>query len=119
MKGLKDGVNEVVRLIQGALLRQVRKTTLKGKEYSLESRQSPAEHIIGIHKIFSFSNYKVREKDQTYLFAQVTWCILGPRGVWQKVPVEVNYKLERNDVKDGIMDALSNDWRTFQVRKIS
>lgn len=29
VKGLKDGVNEVVRLIQDALRRQVRKTTLK------------------------------------------------------------------------------------------
>ncbi|XDV19030.1 hypothetical protein PO909_024606 [Leuciscus waleckii] len=74
VKGLKDGVNEVFRLIQDALRRQV------------------------------------REKDQASLFTQVTWCILGPRGVWQKVPVEVNYKLERGDVKDGIMDAQGVKW---------
>ncbi|ROK32553.1 Poly [ADP-ribose] polymerase 14 [Anabarilius grahami] len=79
--GLKDGVNEVFRLIQGALLRQV------------------------------------REKDQTSLFTQVTWCILGPRGVWQKVPKEINYKLERNDVKDGIVDAQGVKW-TVDLRKM-
>lgn len=63
------------------------------------------------------SNSKVREKDQASLFTQVTWCILGPRGVWQKVPVEVNYKLERGDVKDGIMDAQGVKW-TVDLSKI-
>ncbi|XP_056090727.1 uncharacterized protein LOC130070380 [Rhinichthys klamathensis goyatoka] len=81
LKGLKDGVNEVVRLIQDALRRQV------------------------------------REKDQASLFTQVTWCILGPRGVWQKVPPEENYKLEREDVKDGIIDAQGVKW-TVDLRKL-
>ncbi|KAG1959203.1 protein mono-ADP-ribosyltransferase PARP14-like [Pimephales promelas] len=74
VKGLKDGVNEVVRLIQDALRRQV------------------------------------REKEQASLFTQVTWCILGRQGVWQKVPAEENYKLERGDVKDGIIDAQGVKW---------
>ncbi|KAK7177062.1 hypothetical protein R3I93_001117 [Phoxinus phoxinus] len=81
VRGLKDGVNEVVGVIQDALRRQV------------------------------------REKDQASLFTQVTWCILGPRGVWHKVPVEVNYKLERRDVKDGIVDAQGVKW-TVDLRKM-
>ncbi|XP_056090726.1 protein mono-ADP-ribosyltransferase PARP14-like [Rhinichthys klamathensis goyatoka] len=81
VKGLKDGVNEVVRLIQDALRRQV------------------------------------REKDQASLFTRVTWCILGQRGVWQKVPAEENYKLEREDVKDGIIDAQGVKW-TVDLRKL-
>ncbi|RXN18966.1 poly [ADP-ribose] polymerase 14-like protein [Labeo rohita] len=74
VKGLKDGVNQVVRLIQDALRRQV------------------------------------REKDQAFLFSQVTWCILGPRGVWQKVPQDMNYKLEKGEVQDGIVDAQGVQW---------
>ncbi|XP_058639229.1 protein mono-ADP-ribosyltransferase PARP14-like isoform X2 [Onychostoma macrolepis] len=74
VKGLKDGVNEVVRLIQDALRRQV------------------------------------REKDQIFLFSQVTWCILGPRGNWQKVPKDMNFKLEKGDVKGGIVDAQGVKW---------
>uniref|UniRef100_A0A8C2AS70 Poly [ADP-ribose] polymerase n=1 Tax=Cyprinus carpio TaxID=7962 RepID=A0A8C2AS70_CYPCA len=74
VKGQRNGVNEVVRLIQDALRRQV------------------------------------REKDQTFLFSQVTWCILGPRGIWQKVPKDANYKLEKRDVKDGIEDAQGVKW---------
>uniref|UniRef100_A0A672RAM7 Poly [ADP-ribose] polymerase n=1 Tax=Sinocyclocheilus grahami TaxID=75366 RepID=A0A672RAM7_SINGR len=81
VKGLKDGVNEVVRLIQDALRRQV------------------------------------RDKDQSILFNQVTWCILGSRGIWQKVPKDVNYKLEKKDVKDGIVDAQGVKW-TVNLRKM-
>ncbi|XP_051757531.1 protein mono-ADP-ribosyltransferase PARP15 [Ctenopharyngodon idella] len=81
VKGLKDGVNEVVRLIKDALRRQV------------------------------------REKEQSSLFNKVTWCILGPRGVWQKVPIEVNYKLEKKDVKDGIVDAQGVKW-TVDLRNM-
>ncbi|XP_059396160.1 protein mono-ADP-ribosyltransferase PARP15-like [Carassius carassius] len=74
VKGLKNGVNEVVRLIQDALRRQV------------------------------------RDKEQSILFSQVTWCILGSRGIWQKVPKDVNYVLEKGDVKDGIVDAQGVKW---------
>ncbi|XP_050969990.1 protein mono-ADP-ribosyltransferase PARP15-like [Labeo rohita] len=74
VKGLKDGVNEVVRLIQDALRRQV------------------------------------REKEEAHLFSHVTWCILGPRGIWQKVPQDVNYKLEKGGVKDYIVDAQGVKW---------
>ncbi|XP_077083641.1 protein mono-ADP-ribosyltransferase PARP14-like [Siphateles boraxobius] len=81
VKGLKDGVKEVVKLIQDALRRQV------------------------------------REKDQASIFSQVTWCILGRRGVWQKVPVEMNYKLETEDVNDGITDAQGVKW-TVDLRKL-
>uniref|UniRef100_A0A672LVK0 Poly [ADP-ribose] polymerase n=2 Tax=Sinocyclocheilus grahami TaxID=75366 RepID=A0A672LVK0_SINGR len=81
VEGQRNGVNEVVRLIQDALRRQV------------------------------------REKDQTFLFSQVTWCILGPRGIWQKVPKDVNYKLEKRDVKDGIEDAQAVKW-TVDLQKM-
>ncbi|XP_005166412.1 protein mono-ADP-ribosyltransferase PARP14 [Danio rerio] len=81
VKGLKDGVNEVARLIRDALRRQV------------------------------------REKEQDNLFTQVTWCILGLRGVWQKVPVEANHKLERADVNDGIVDAQGVKW-TVDLKKM-
>ncbi|XP_050971715.1 protein mono-ADP-ribosyltransferase PARP14 isoform X2 [Labeo rohita] len=81
VKGLKDGVNEVVGLIQDALRRQV------------------------------------REKEQALLFTQVTWCILGQWGVWQKLPKEVNHKLENADVKDGIVDAQGVKW-TVDLQKM-
>ncbi|XP_056316966.1 protein mono-ADP-ribosyltransferase PARP15-like isoform X2 [Danio aesculapii] len=60
---------------------------------------------------------QVREKERDNLFTQVTWCILGPRGVWQKFPVEANHKLERADVNDGIVDAQSVKW-TVDLRKM-
>ncbi|RXN19008.1 poly [ADP-ribose] polymerase 14-like protein [Labeo rohita] len=85
VKGLKDGVNEVVGLIQDALRRQ--------------------------------SECKVREKEQALLFTQVTWCILGQWGVWQKLPKEVNHKLENADVKDGIVDAQGVKW-TVDLQKM-
>ncbi|XP_021333371.1 protein mono-ADP-ribosyltransferase PARP14 isoform X1 [Danio rerio] len=81
VKGLRDGVNEVARLIQDALRRQV------------------------------------REKEQDNLFTQVTWCILGVRGIWQKVPEEANHKLERADVNDGIVDAQGVKW-TVDIKKM-
>uniref|UniRef100_A0A9J8BFY4 Poly [ADP-ribose] polymerase n=1 Tax=Cyprinus carpio carpio TaxID=630221 RepID=A0A9J8BFY4_CYPCA len=81
VKGLKDGVNELVRLIQDALRRQV------------------------------------RDKDQSILFNQVTWCILGSRGIWQKIPIDMNYKLEKKDVEDGIVDAQGVKW-TVNLRKM-
>uniref|UniRef100_A0A8C2CVB7 Poly [ADP-ribose] polymerase n=1 Tax=Cyprinus carpio TaxID=7962 RepID=A0A8C2CVB7_CYPCA len=81
VKGLKDGVNKLVRLIQDALCRQV------------------------------------RDKDQSILFNQVTWCILGSRGIWQKIPIDMNYKLEKKDVEDGIVDAQGVKW-TVNLRKM-
>ncbi|KAL1271944.1 hypothetical protein QQF64_030960 [Cirrhinus molitorella] len=80
VKGLKNGVNQAVRLIQDALRRQV------------------------------------REKDQSLLFTQVTWCILGPQGIWQKLPKDSNFKLEKEDVKDGIVDAQGVKW-TVDLKK--
>lgn len=66
---------------------------------------------------FFLLNSKVREKDQIFLFNQVTWCILGPRGIWQKVPKDMNFKLEKGDVKDGIVDAQGVKW-TVDLRKM-
>ncbi|XP_043099357.1 protein mono-ADP-ribosyltransferase PARP14-like isoform X2 [Puntigrus tetrazona] len=81
VKGLKDGVDKVVKLIQHALRRQV------------------------------------REKEEALLFTKVTWCILGPWGVWQKLPKKVNHKLEKADVKDGIVDAQGEKY-TVDLQKM-
>ncbi|XP_050971713.1 protein mono-ADP-ribosyltransferase PARP14 [Labeo rohita] len=81
VKGLKDGVNEVVKLTKDAVLRQS------------------------------------REKDEDLLFAKVTWCVLGLHGVWQKVPKDLNYKLEKKDVKDGFVDAQGVKW-TVDLQKM-
>ncbi|RXN09996.1 poly [ADP-ribose] polymerase 14-like protein [Labeo rohita] len=74
VKGLKDGVNEVLKLTKDAALRQS------------------------------------REKAQDLLYSQVTWCILGLHGVWQKVPKDINFKLEKKDVKDGFVDTKGVQW---------
>ncbi|XP_050970592.1 protein mono-ADP-ribosyltransferase PARP15-like [Labeo rohita] len=58
-----------------------------------------------------------KANDQTFLLTQVTWCILGPLGVWQKLPTDINYKLEKTDVKDGIVDAQGVKW-TVNLRKM-
>lgn len=79
--GQKDGVNEVVSLVQSGLRKQVIK------------------------------------RDQESLFTKVTWCILGPRGFWEKVSKEMNHRLEKRDVKDGIVDAHSLKW-TVDLRKM-
>lgn len=55
--------------------------------------------------------------DQENLYGQVTWCILGQRGVWQKLSKEMNYKLEKGDVKNGIMDAQGVKW-TVDLRNM-
>lgn len=60
---------------------------------------------------------KVRQMDQENLYAQVTWCILGKRGLWQKLSKEMNYKLEKEDVNDGIMDAQGVKW-TVDLRNM-
>ncbi|KAA0722939.1 TCDD-inducible poly [ADP-ribose] polymerase [Triplophysa tibetana] len=53
---------------------------------------------------------QLRQLDQENLYGQVTWCILGQRGLWQKLSKDMNYKLEKGDVKDGIMDAQGVKW---------
>ncbi|XP_073693514.1 protein mono-ADP-ribosyltransferase PARP14-like [Garra rufa] len=58
-----------------------------------------------------------KEKDQDLLFSQVTWCILGQHGVWQKVPKDMNFKLEHKDVKDGYVDAQGVKW-TVDLRRM-
>ncbi|XP_051999457.1 protein mono-ADP-ribosyltransferase PARP15-like [Xyrauchen texanus] len=57
------------------------------------------------------------ERDQDHLFTQVTWCILGPHGIWQKVAKDMNHKLERGDVTGGITDAQGVKW-TVDLRKM-
>ncbi|RXN14733.1 poly [ADP-ribose] polymerase 14-like protein [Labeo rohita] len=38
-------------------------------------------------------------------------------GVWQKLPTDINYKLEKTDVKDGIVDAQGVKW-TVNLREM-
>ncbi|KAI7813959.1 hypothetical protein IRJ41_005119 [Triplophysa rosa] len=60
---------------------------------------------------------QLRQMDQENLYGQVTWCILGQRGLWQKLSKDMNYKLEKRDVKDGIMDAQGVKW-TVDLRNM-
>ncbi|XP_056614438.1 protein mono-ADP-ribosyltransferase PARP14-like [Triplophysa dalaica] len=60
---------------------------------------------------------QLRKMDQENLYGQVTWCILGQRGLWQKLSKDMNYKLEKGDVKNGIMDAQGVKW-TVDLRNM-
>ncbi|XP_060795064.1 protein mono-ADP-ribosyltransferase PARP14-like [Neoarius graeffei] len=74
VSGLARGVNEFMRLIQGALVRQV------------------------------------RERDMDRVFSDISWCILGSRGVWERLPKEANHQLESRNVGGGILDAQAQKW---------
>ncbi|KAK1797267.1 hypothetical protein P4O66_008646 [Electrophorus voltai] len=71
---LKKGVNEIIRLIQGSLVRQV------------------------------------REKEQDSVFSSVSWCILGLRGDWERMPKEAHHQLESQNVRRGVTDAQGRRW---------
>ncbi|RXN19007.1 poly [ADP-ribose] polymerase 14-like protein [Labeo rohita] len=118
LEGLKEG-------IQGANLqhlKNIRIILLKINVF-LEFKAT-ALQIFGVSslltakpKFFFLPNSKSREKDEDLLFAKVTWCVLGLHGVWQKVPKDLNYKLEKKDVKDGFVDAQGVKW-TVDLQKM-
>ncbi|XP_066536455.1 protein mono-ADP-ribosyltransferase PARP14-like [Hoplias malabaricus] len=74
VRGLTNGVNEITRMMQEALLRQV------------------------------------RGRDQDRIFAKVSWCILGSRGDWERLPKKAHHQLENNDVSEGVLDAQRQKW---------
>ncbi|XP_036452955.1 protein mono-ADP-ribosyltransferase PARP14-like [Colossoma macropomum] len=78
--GLTSGVNEIARMMQGALLRQV------------------------------------RESEQDIIFAHVSWCILGSRGDWERLPKKAHHQLENNNFAAGVMDAQGRMWAVNLTR---
>lgn len=58
----------------------------------------------------------MRERDQDDIFSRVSWCILGPRGDWERLPKEAHHQLENNNVAAGVNDAQGQRWRINLVR---
>lgn len=44
------------------------------------------------------------------VFSDISWCILGSRGVWERLPKEANHQLESRNVGGGILDAQAQKW---------
>ncbi|MCI4377156.1 hypothetical protein PGIGA_G00200530, partial [Pangasianodon gigas] len=53
---------------------------------------------------------QVREKEQDAVFSRVSWCILGLRGTWERLPKEAHHQLENKNVGGGILDAKTQKW---------
>ncbi|KAF7706609.1 protein mono-ADP-ribosyltransferase PARP14-like [Silurus meridionalis] len=53
---------------------------------------------------------QMREKEQDIVFSHVSWCILGLRGIWERLPKEAHHQLENNIVGGGILDAQAQKW---------
>uniref|UniRef100_A0A3B3CC42 Poly [ADP-ribose] polymerase n=2 Tax=Oryzias melastigma TaxID=30732 RepID=A0A3B3CC42_ORYME len=51
---------------------------------------------------------RVKEEDNLYL--SVAWCILVPNESWVRLPKADNYKLERGNTANGIVDAKGTKW---------
>ncbi|KAK2862993.1 hypothetical protein Q5P01_002526 [Channa striata] len=52
----------------------------------------------------------LRLKEEEDLYNRVTWCILGHRNNWERLPKTANYSLENNDRAGGILDAQGISW---------
>lgn len=52
----------------------------------------------------------MREREQDRVFSHVSWCILGLRGVWERLPKEAHHQLENRNVGGGIQDAQAQKW---------
>ncbi|XP_073764125.1 protein mono-ADP-ribosyltransferase PARP14 isoform X2 [Danio rerio] len=89
----------------------------RSKPLSLPATPDLSYLLVSLPDTEDKAAFQVREKEQDNLFTQVTWCILGVRGIWQKVPEEANHKLERADVNDGIVDAQGVKW-TVDIKKM-
>lgn len=51
------------------------------------------------------------KKEQDTYFSRVSWCILGLRGIWERLPKEAHYQLETNNNVGGeILDAQAQKW---------
>ncbi|KAG7330444.1 hypothetical protein KOW79_006666 [Hemibagrus wyckioides] len=53
---------------------------------------------------------QVKEKEQDELFSRVSWCILGLRGIWERLPKQAHHQLEKKNVAEGILDARGQKW---------
>lgn len=53
----------------------------------------------------------MREREQDEMYARVTWCMMGPRGDWERIPKEANLQLEKGEVQAGVADWMSGQWR--------
>lgn len=49
-------------------------------------------------------------KEQDTVFSHVSWCILGLRGIWERLPKEAHHQLENRNVGEGILDAQAQKW---------
>ncbi|XP_046888554.1 protein mono-ADP-ribosyltransferase PARP14-like [Hypomesus transpacificus] len=58
-----------------------------------------------------------REREQEEMYSYVTWCMMGPRGDWERVPKEANLQLERQEVQGGVVDGLGGNW-VVDLRKM-
>ncbi|XP_027034050.2 protein mono-ADP-ribosyltransferase PARP14-like isoform X1 [Tachysurus fulvidraco] len=59
---------------------------------------------------------KMKEKEQDILFSHVSWCILGLRGIWERLPKEAHHQLENKNVAGGILDAQAQKWTVNLVK---
>lgn len=56
-------------------------------------------------------------KEQDTVFSHVSWCILGLRGTWERLPKEAHYQLENKNISEGIIDAQAQKW-TVNLKKM-
>lgn len=50
------------------------------------------------------------EREQNDVFETVSWCILGTRGKWERLPVDAHFQLESRNVAGCIRDAQGHEW---------
>ncbi|KAF5902804.1 poly [ADP-ribose] polymerase 14-like, partial [Clarias magur] len=72
--------------------------------------KSMAQQIFG-----SFT--QVKEKEQDDVFSRTSWCILGSRGIWERLPKQAHHQLENKNVSGRIVDAQSQKW-TVNIAKM-
>ncbi|XP_072543497.1 protein mono-ADP-ribosyltransferase PARP14-like [Salminus brasiliensis] len=60
---------------------------------------------------------QVRGREQDIVFAHVSWCILGFRGNWERLPKEAHHQLENNNIAGGVLDAQGRRWMVNLTRK--
>lgn len=61
-------------------------------------------------KTYNILSLQVREKEQDVLFSRVSWCILGLREIWERLPKKAHHQLENNNVSGGILDEQAQKW---------
>ncbi|KAM4612294.1 uncharacterized protein ACJ7VT_012847 [Polymixia lowei] len=53
---------------------------------------------------------EVRNREEENVYGRVSWCILGLRGDWERLPKTANHKLENGDVSEGLVDGQGVQW---------